>query len=312
MRECQMPEKKDHGDEAEKETLKNAYMAGRDLLRRSGIPEPDLDAWYLLEYVTGVSRASYHGNPQREVTEQQRTQYEACLRKRSSRIPLQHITGEQEFMGLTFCVNEHVLIPRQDTETLAELALDILERGEIPEEAGRGQARILDMCTGSGCILLSVLHFAARSLESTGAALSGTGADLSEEALAVAAQNAERLGIRAEFIRGDLFENISGRYGMILSNPPYIRSAEIETLQEEVRLHDPREALDGREDGLYFYRRIVDEARKYLLPGGYLIFEIGYDQAEDVTGLMRRAGYAGIQVKKDLAGLDRVVYGRYS
>ena len=305
MMECGNRDREVLGHEGKRETLKAAYTLGRERLRRAGVPEADLDAWYLLEYVTGISRASYLMEPDREMTEQQRTQYEACLRKRSSRIPLQHITGEQEFMGMTFCVNEHVLIPRQDTETLAELALDILERGEIPEEAGRGQARILDMCTGSGCILLSVLHFAARSLESTGA-------DLSEEALAVAAQNAERLGIRAEFIRGDLFENISGRYGMIISNPPYIRSAEIETLQEEVRLHDPREALDGREDGLYFYRRIVDEARKYLLPGGYLIFEIGYDQAEDVTGLMRRAGYAGIQVKKDLAGLDRVVYGRYS
>ena len=118
--------------------------------------------------------------------------------------------------------------------------------------------------------------------------------------------------LTAEFIRRDLFENIKERYGMILSNPPYIRSAEIDTLQEEVRLHDPREALDGKEDGLYFYRRIVGESRRYLLPGGYLIFEIGYDQAEDVSALMRCAGYTGIQVKKDLAGLDRVVYGRYS
>ena len=285
---------------------------GVAMLRQEGIADADTDGWYLLEYASGMSRNDYFLHMEEEASGELAEAYGKLLEKRCTRIPLQYLTGEQEFMGLTFCVNEHVLIPRQDTETLAELALDILERGEIPEEAGRGQARILDMCTGSGCILLSVLHFAARSLESTGAALSGTGADLSEEALAVAAQNAERLGIRAEFIRGDLFENISGRYGMILSNPPYIRSAEIETLQEEVRLHDPREALDGREDGLYFYRCIVDEARKYLLPGGYLIFEIGYDQAEDVTGLMRRAGYAGIQVKKDLAGLDRVVYGRYS
>lgn len=305
MQECQMPAEKNHSDETKKETLKSAYMEGRELLRQSGIPEPELDAWYLLEYVTGVSRASYYGNPQQELTDRQQAQYEACIRRRSSRIPLQHITGEQEFMGLTFRVNERVLIPRQDTETLAELALDILKKGEIPEAAEEGQVRILDMCTGSGCILLSVLYYAARSL-------SGTGADLSEEALAVAEKNAETLGIRAEFVRGDLFENISGRYAMILSNPPYIRSAEIETLQDEVRLHDPREALDGREDGLYFYRRIVDEARQYLLPGGYLIFEIGYDQAEDVSGLMRGAGYTGIQVKKDLAGLDRVVYGRYS
>ena len=109
-----------------------------------------------------------------------------------------------------------------------------------------------------------------------------------------------------------MFENICKKYGMILSNPPYIRSAEIDVLQEEVRLHDPREALDGKEDGLYFYRRITEEAREHLLPGGYLIFEIGYDQAEDVSALMRDAGFTEVRVKKDLAGLDRVVYGRYS
>ena len=306
-------------------TLKGAYTEGRKLLEQAGIPEPDLDAWYLLEYVTGVRRASYYADPDREMTGAQQTRYESCLERRSRRVPLQHITGEQEFMGLNFHVNEHVLIPRQDTETLVEQALDLLSRGEIPVTEEDGQMRVLDMCTGSGCILLSVLHYAGHPLSAAGAGnggrsasdaesrrVSGTGADLSEEALAVAERNAEALGIRAEFIRGDLFENIKERYGMILSNPPYIRSAEIDTLQEEVRLHDPREALDGKEDGLYFYRRIVGESRRYLLPGGYLIVEIGYDQAEDVSALMRCAGYTGIQVKKDLAGLDRVVYGRYS
>ena len=306
-------------------TLKGAYTEGRKLLEQADIPEPDLDAWYLLEYVTGVSRAAYYAAPDRELTGTQQGQYEACLKRRSRRIPLQHITGEQEFMGLNFYVNEHVLIPRQDTEILVEQALDLLNRGEIPAAGADGQIRVLDMCTGSGCILLSVLHYMGQSSSAVGAgnggrsvsdaecrSVTGTGADLSEEALAVAERNAEALGIGAEFIRGDLFENIKERYGMILSNPPYIRSAEIDALQEEVRLHDPREALDGKEDGLYFYRRIVDEARRYLLPGGYLIFEIGYDQAEDVSALMRGAGYEEIQVKKDLAGLDRVVYGRYS
>ena len=119
------------------------------------------------------------------------------------------------------------------------------------------------------------------------------------------------MGIDAEFIQGDLFENISGTFGVILSNPPYIRTEEIESLQDEVRLHDPRLALDGKEDGLYFYRRIIRESRDYLLPGGYLMFEIGYDQAEDVGNLMSEAGYADITVKKDLVGLDRVVCGRY-
>lgn len=306
-------------------TFQKAYTAGRKLLEQAGIPEPDLDAWYLLEYVAGVSRAAYYADPDRELTGEQQAQYESCLERRSRRIPLQHITGEQEFMGLNFHVNEHVLIPRQDTEILVEQALDLLNRGEIPAAGADGQIRVLDMCTGSGCILLSVLHYMGQSSSAVGAgnggrsvsdaecrSVTGTGADLSEEALAVAERNAEALGIGAEFIRGDLFENIKERYGMILSNPPYIRSAEIDALQEEVRLHDPREALDGKEDGLYFYRRIVDEARRYLLPGGYLIFEIGYDQAEDVSALMRGAGYEEIQVKKDLAGLDRVVYGRYS
>lgn len=335
MMECGNRDREALGHEGKRETLKAAYTLGRERLRRAGVPEADLDAWYLLEYVTGLGRASYLMEPDREMTEQQSLRYEECISKREQRVPLQHITGEQEFMGLTFRVDENVLIPRQDTETLVEQALEILKKGQLPRSGG-GKLHILDLCTGSGCILLSVLHYAdkcdtgrynagqcdpgmhdpekhdAEDPADMPGDIEGTGADISEKALSIAGQNADALGIRAGFIRGDLFENIRGKYGMILSNPPYIRSAEIDALQEEVRLHDPREALDGREDGLYFYRRITDEAREHLLPGGWLIFEIGYDQAEDVSGLMRSAGYAEVRVKKDLAGLDRVVYGRYS
>ena len=339
MMECGNRDIEALGHEAEKETLKAAYTLGRERLRRAGVPEADLDAWYLLEYVTGLGRASYLMEPDREMTGQQSLRYEECISKREQRVPLQHITGEQEFMGLTFRVDENVLIPRQDTEILVEQALEILKKGQLPRSGGK--LHILDLCTGSGCILLSVLHYADKcdtgrynagqcdpGMHDAGkhdagkhdagdpadmpGDIEGTGADISEKALSIAGQNADALGIRAKFIRGDLFENIRGKYGMILSNPPYIRSAEIDALQEEVRLHDPREALDGREDGLYFYRRITDEAREHLLPGGWLIFEIGYDQAEDVSGMMRSAGYAEVRVKKDLAGLDRVVYGRYS
>ena len=334
MMECVNRDREALGHEAEKETLKAAYTLGRERLRRAGVPEADLDAWYLLEYVTGLGRASYLMEPDREMTGQQSLRYEECISKREQRVPLQHITGEQEFMGLTFRVDENVLIPRQDTETLVEQALEILKKGQLPRSGGK--LHILDLCTGSGCILLSVLHYAdkcdtgrynagqcgpgmhdpekhdAEDPADMPGDIEGTGADISEKALSIAGQNADALGIRAGFIRGDLFENIRGKYGMILSNPPYIRSAEIDALQEEVRLHDPREALDGREDGLYFYRRITDEAREHLLPGGWLIFEIGYDQAEDVSGMMRSAGYTEVRVKKDLAGLDRVVYGRYS
>ncbi len=335
MMECGNQDKEALGHEGKRETLKEAYTLGRERLRQAGVPEADLDAWYLLESVTKITRASYLMEPDREMTERQSSRYEECISKREQRVPLQHITGEQEFMGLTFRVDENVLIPRQDTEILVEQALELLKKGQPPRSGG-GKLHILDLCTGSGCILLSVLHYAdkcdtgrydagqydtgmcdsgkhdAGELAGAPGDIEGTGADISEKALSIAGQNADALGIRAEFIRGDLFENIRGEYGMILSNPPYIRSAEIDALQEEVRLHDPREALDGREDGLYFYRRITDEAREHLLPGGWLIFEIGWDQAEDVSRLMQGAGYTEVRVKKDLAGLDRVVYGRYS
>mgnify|MGYP005767662589 FL=1 len=318
-------------------TLKDAYIQGKKELKAAGLQEADLDAWYLLEYVTGISRAAYYADPRKELTSAWQEKYRTCLEKRKKRIPLQHITGVQEFMGLSFSVNEHVLIPRQDTEILVEEALKFIGQGTLPCEGGK--MRILDLCTGSGCILLSVLHHAgggaaAGSVGRCGAApgsvggcgtapgspeesgmgdiiIEGTGADISGDALDVAVENAEKLGIEAKFIQGDLFENISGRFAMILSNPPYIKTKEIDSLQEEVRLHDPRAALDGKGDGLYFYRRIVSESRDYLLPQGRLVFEIGYDQGEDVKNMMSAAGYADITVKKDLAGLDRVVCGRY-
>ena len=169
--------------------------------------------------------------------------------------------------------------------------------------------RILDLCTGSGCILLSMLHYVRRKRKID---IYGVGSDISKEALAVAVENAKKLGIEAKFVQGDLFENVEGSFDMILSNPPYIRTSEIERLQEEVRFHDPIKALDGKEDGLYFYRIIVKESRQYLKRGGWLIFEIGSDQAEAVKTLLQEAGYENIEVKKDLAGLDRVVYGMYS
>ncbi len=293
-------------------TLKEAYTEAGRRLKERGIPEASLDAWFLLEYVTGVSRASYYADPDREMNGTDLKRYRFLIGQRAEHIPLQHLTGTQEFMGLEFAVNDQVLIPRQDTEILVEQALAVLKNGEVPAE--RGHIRILDMCTGSGCILLSVLHWSRKMLQDRTAGgqdilIEGTGADVSPGALATAEENARRLGVKAEFVQSDLFDSISGRYGMILSNPPYIRTAEIENLQEEVRLHDPVLALDGREDGLYFYRRIVRESCGCLENGGMLMFEIGFDQAEAVSGLMRDAGFAGIAVKKDLAGLDRVVSG---
>ena len=286
--------------------LKEAYDSGKKRLLDAGVPDADLDAWYLLEYAAGISRARYFADPDRAMTEEQAELYNDCIERRSARVPLQHITGVQEFMGLEFEVNEDVLIPRQDTETLVEEAVRILQR-EKSRFSGR-QARILDLCTGSGCILLSVLNCCGLPAE-------GTGTDLSEKALVVARRNAGKLRIPASFVQGDLFgalESAPERFDMILSNPPYIRTEEIGRLQEEVRLHDPVMALDGRDDGLYFYREITERCGAYLNRDGYLMFEIDCDQAGDVSVLMRRQGFADVKVKKDLAGLDRIVYGRYS
>ena len=277
--------------------IRQIYKLGQEYLENANIEEASLDAWYLLSHVTGVSRAEYYGHPERELSGEEIDRYLACIGKRCRRIPLQHIIGEQEFMGLIFSVNEDVLIPRQDTETLVEEGLKVLNPG----------MRILDMCTGSGCILLSLLKL------SKAAGLTGTGTDISLPALSVAKKNAASLGVSAEFLQGDLFENVPSdeRYDLIISNPPYIPTPVIEELEEEVRLYDPYIALDGKSDGLHFYRRIIAGSISYIKEGGWLMFEIGYDQAEPVAGMMRDAGYRYVEVKKDLAGLDRVVLGRY-
>ncbi|MBS6764705.1 MAG: peptide chain release factor N(5)-glutamine methyltransferase [Clostridium sp.] len=301
-------------------TLREAFQRGEELLTEAGITDARLDAWYLLEHVSGVGRAMYYAMPDKILTEVQEKQYIDFIEKRAQRIPLQHLTGTQEFMGLEFRVNEHVLIPRQDTETLVEESIRFIRKykenscGVSAGITGSSRRenekafRLLDMCTGSGCILLSILHEIRKEKKLL---IEGTGADVSEKALETARENAESLHIRADFLHSDLFDRVEGNFQMIVSNPPYIRTDVIETLQEEVRQHDPLLALDGKEDGLYFYREIVDTARRFLVSGGCLLFEIGADQGEAVQSMMCEAGYTHVAVKKDLAGLDRVVSGVY-
>ena len=272
-------------------TLREAWNLGKKRLTAAEVPDADLDAWYLLEWCTGVSRSHYLAYPDEIISHDQEEQYRVSLVKRERRIPLQQITGEQEFMGLSFYVNEHVLIPRQDTEILVEETAKFLRDG----------MQFLDLCTGSGCILLSLLHLKP--------GVEGTGVDLSPEALKVAEKNRERLGAKAALIQSDLFDKIERAFDVIVSNPPYIKRAEIETLMDEVRLHEPYMALDGHEDGLYFYRKIAEEAPKYLRAGGGLFLEIGCDQGACVAELLRQQGFANVKVVKDLAGLDRVVEG---
>ena len=267
------------------------YRMGKDRLTEAKIPEAELDARLLLEEVCGTDRNDLLVHGDKEIPPEQCDRYVEYIQRRQKREPLQQITGYQEFMGLRFKVTPDVLIPRQDTEILVEEVMRYVHDG----------MHILDMCTGSGCILLSLLKY-SNDCE-------GTGCDISEKALKVAEENAEMLSLNASFVQSNLFENISGKYEFIVSNPPYIPTGVIPTLMEEVRDHEPVSALDGREDGLYFYREIVEKAGEYLYPGGMLFFEIGYDQAEKVSSLMREAGYQEVTVCKDLAGLDRVVYG---
>lgn len=279
-------------------TYRECYEQGCRTLQAAGIEEATLDARLLLEAVCGTDRNDLLAHGEQPVMSQAEEKYLNWIRQRAEHIPLQQLTGEQDFMGLTFSVNEHVLIPRQDTEILVEEVLKELH----------DRMRILDMCTGSGCILLSLLHY-SNDCE-------GLGVDLSAEALEVAGQNVLKVltpekAEHAHFLQSDLFEKVEGKFEIIVSNPPYISSAEVEKLMPEVRDHEPRMALDGTEDGLYFYRRIIEEAGKHLVSSGMLFFEIGYDQGQAVSELMRAQGYREVQVVQDYAGLDRVVLGTY-
>ena len=280
--------------------LREALKAGEKTLAEARIADAPTDARLLLWKAAGITLTEYALDPFREMGEEEVREYLELIGRRKKRIPLQHLTGEQEFMGLSFQVNRDVLIPRQDTELLVEEALKLLKPG----------MHVLDLCTGSGCIIISLERIGKeRGLaDETG---SFTGSDISPGAVRTAMANAARHQARALFTESDLFEKLEGGSDMIISNPPYIRTAVIEELEEEVRCYDPLLALDGKEDGLHFYRRIIREAEGYLNPGGWLLFEIGYDQREAVTELMKQQGYRQIQVKKDLAGLDRVVIGRY-
>lgn len=279
-------------------TYRELYDYGIRELKQADIAEAELDARLLLEHICRTDRNTLlvHGDSVRSQIEEEF--YKITIERRRQHIPLQHITGEQEFMGLVFKVNEHTLIPRQDTEILVEEAMRYLGDG----------MRILDLCTGSGCVLLSLLKYSNEC--------EGVGIDLSEDALLVARENAGRLGLDAAFLRGDLFaplaEFVSGRtrdtlFDIVISNPPYIPSAEIATLMPEVRDHEPLMALDGREDGLYFYRRIIEEAPTYLRHSGLLFLEIGCGQADAVSAILREKGFEKIEVIKDYAGVDRVI-----
>lgn len=279
-------------------TLREALKAGEAYLAQREIPDAAIDAWYLLEYVLKreaqirADRAWYLLHSRETLEERLWEAYRGLLDERGNHRPLQYITGEQEFMGILFFVNDKVLIPRQDTELLAEEARRRLSPGDS----------LLDVCTGSGCLAVSLMKLVP--------GIRGTACDISAEALSVARENARRQQVDVEFRQGDLFSPIEGRFDVIVSNPPYIPTGEIEGLMEEVRRFEPMLALDGSEDGLYFYRRLAAEAPDFLRDGGWLLVEIGCDQGRAVAELFEEAGFCEVNCKKDLAGLNRVVTGR--
>ena len=273
-------------------TYREAVEFGTKCLTDAGVPDAALDAWYLLQMVCKIERSYYYVHGEEDITQDAQKEYEIAVQKRAEHIPLQYIIGEQEFMGLRFKVNSNVLIPRQDTETLVEQVLKIVKPG----------MKVLDLCTGSGCVLISVLKNAPE--------LTGMGSDISKTALLVAKENAKLHEVDAEWVRSDLFDNITETFDVIMANPPYIPTGEILSLMPEVRDFEPENALDGGADGLDFYRKIAGQVKDYLNPGGYVYMEIGYDQGEAVSELMRNAGFTEVEVIKDLARTDRVVKGK--
>lgn len=261
---------------------------GKEILKHAGISDFNTDAWYLLEYVTGMGRAGYFLKKNNTAPEETVTEYLKLIDIRASHRPLQYITGSQEFMGLEFKVSEDVLVPRQDTETLVEYVLPFVK--------GR---KLLDICTGSGCIAIS--------LAKLGEAALCVASDYSEKALAVARHNAKLNNVNIKFVQSDMFTSITGSYDIIVSNPPYIETAVIDTLMPEVKEYEPRAALDGGADGLSFYRIISSKAKNYLDAGGLLAVETGASQGLQVMEIFKESGYKDVCMQKDLSGNDRVV-----
>ncbi|HHW66283.1 MAG TPA: peptide chain release factor N(5)-glutamine methyltransferase [Epulopiscium sp.] len=282
-----------------KKTIEKVLAEGKALLKDAHIRTWALDGEILLSHVLSFSRVQLFTHSKDEISEEQEKVYKDLIYRRLKGTPTQYLTNEQEFMSLPFYVNNHVLIPRQDTEILVETALELIDR--------KKEFQVLDVCTGSGCIGISIAYYAPLSRV--------IGIDISEPALNVAEHNAKlnQVNDRIHFIKGNLFkgvpEDLKGTIDMIVSNPPYIPTDEIKGLMKEVSEYEPTIALDGGKDGLDFYRFIVKDGKEYLKSGGILLFEIGYNQGDEVAWLLKSHGFNSVEIKKDLAGLNRVVFG---
>lgn len=280
---------------------------GEYRLAKAYCMDAKIDAEELFCFLTGIDKVQLFLQAEEEVSEEIEEKYLELIKKRAERVPLQHITGVQEFMGHKFKVTPQVLIPRQDTETLVTEAAKIIQ--DTPKEKlsfierlrGNKEWDVLDLCCGSGAIGISLAKICSN--------IKVTASDISGEALEVAEENAKNLRVKIKFARGDMFEPHKGRkFDMITANPPYIKTKMISILQEEVKEHEPLIALDGGRDGLDFYRIIVEQAAGYLKPDGFLLMEIGHDQGEDLRKMLKDKGvYTSAEVIRDLPGKDRVV-----
>lgn len=276
-------------------TIQELLNIGKEKLESAGNEYAKYERKVLLEEVLGCNYMLMLMNPDEEVSLEKETEYLRLIDERCKHYPLQYLLGYAHFMDYTFCVNENVLIPRNDTEILVETANDVLE------QVSTNAYKVLDLCCGSGCIGIS-LKLYHNDIDLT---LS----DVSKAALDVTRKNLERHDVKAKVVCDSLFAGINEKQNMIVSNPPYIESRVIDTLMPEVKEYEPMLALDGGKEGMDFYNQIIEEAPSHLNVGGWLLFEIGYNQGGAVSKKMTELGFQDVHVKKDYAGLDRVVYG---
>lgn len=278
-------------------TLGELLGAALRRLRQAGVDDAGLDARLLVEHLTATTRTDAIARPQQPVAPEAVAEVEQALSRRISGEPVHRILGFREFYGLPLSLSRETLEPRPDTETLVEAALPLVEGAA----ARAGKCRVLDLGTGTGAVALALL--------SRVDAATACGVDISDDALATAARNAAQLGLAARFtpVKSDWYSEISGRFDVIVSNPPYIRSNDIDGLQAEVRDFDPRRALDGGPDGLDAYRIIADGAKAHLEPQGRVAVEIGETQKAEVGQIFRHAGLIATEARTDLGGKDRVL-----
>lgn len=279
-------------------SVRKSLEVAVSFLLEQGIETAKIDASLLLQHILNIDKTKLLLILSEEITENALMEFEEALLQRAKGVPLQYITEQQEFMSLPFKVTPDVLIPRPETELLVEKAIEYIKKLPYPP-------KIVDVCTGSGCIIISICYYVKKGIFLAG--------DISGSALEIARYNAQQNAVdkKINFLQADLLENPEfAEADIILSNPPYIASAEIPTLQREVSLHEPHIALDGGDDGLVVYRRLIPQAFKNLKVGGWLYVEIGWDQGQAIIELFILYGFEDVKITKDYAGNDRIISGR--